>query len=154
LSSPGLSARRAETLRQRIDRDERIRAGMAVARELARSGRLQARARQVATERGERQARVEQLRRSGQALGTRRAAAFRVRREQRAMALGYGDLEAYLRAVYVDGGARIEDMQRQLGVSYAAVRGDLRQAGIPVRRGRPRTDRPSAPSPRRVRLRP
>jgi hypothetical protein len=145
LSSPGLSVRRAETLRERIADDERLRAGMARGRELARSGQLQARARQVAHERGTRQARAEQLRRSGVALGSRRAAAHRAQREARARALGFDDLEGYLRAAYVEGGARIEDLQRQLRAGYSAVRGDLRRAGISVRRGR--RDVPTPPVP-------
>lgn len=57
---------------------------------------------------------------------------YRERREECARALGYEDLGDYVFVRYVRGGARIEDLQRELGVSYSAVRGDLRRAGIRV----------------------
>lgn len=60
---------------------------------------------------------------------------YREQREDCARALGYESLRDYLSVRYVRGGARIEDLQRELGVSYSAVRGDLRRAGIRVHHG-------------------
>ena len=60
---------------------------------------------------------------------------YREQREERARALGYENLRDYLSVRYVRGGARIEDLQGELGVSYSAVRGDLRRAGIRVHHG-------------------
>lgn len=105
---------------------------------LARSGALQARARAVASERGERLARRQQLLDSGRRLGTERAQRHRAIREARAGALGFDSLDAYLRATYLTAGMCIEDLQAQLRASYAAVRADLRRAGIDTRRKRGR----------------
>jgi ROS/MUCR transcriptional regulator protein len=133
-----LSRRRAEVLRERIATDPRIQGGMATGRGLARSGALQTRAQEVARQRGPRAARETTLREHGSALGRRRADAFRREREARARALGHASLDAYLRRRYVRDGAGLEDLQRELGAGYSAVRGDLRRAGIEPRRGAPR----------------
>jgi hypothetical protein len=57
-------------------------------------------------------------------------------RDARAKALGFEGFGDYLRGRYVEDGARLEDLQRELGASYEAVRAELRRAGIAVRRGR------------------
>jgi hypothetical protein len=49
--------------------------------------------------------------------------------------MGFEDLADYLHRRYVLDGARLEDLQREFGASYSAVRSDVRRAGINVRRG-------------------
>jgi hypothetical protein len=136
LSVPSLRALRARRLRARMRSDERIRAGMERGMALARSGALQRRAREVARHRGQSIERDADLRRAGRELGESRATAFRQTRENAAQALGFPDLESYLRRRYVDDGARIADLQTELGASYSAIRADLARFAIKVPRGR------------------
>jgi hypothetical protein len=56
-----------------------------------------------------------------------RAEAFRARREQRARALGYQDLEDFYRRRYRTQRARVEDLAAELGCAESAVRGDLKR---------------------------
>jgi hypothetical protein len=135
LEAPSVTQGRAARLRAQIATDPRIREGMKRGAEMARTGALQARARDVAQARGERLARAEQLRSGGHVLGRSRAQAFRDKREARAMELGYDTLAAYLRARYVVASATIDDLCEELGAGYGAVRADLRRAGIKVRWG-------------------
>ena len=134
LTARWLSDRRAAQLRERIATDERVQKGMRTGLGLARSGQLQRRAQELARERGVRQARSEQLRQSGRAVGQGRAAAFRAQRDRRARQLGFDSLRDYLWQRYEQDGARIEDLQRELNASYSAVRSDLSEAGVEVRR--------------------
>jgi hypothetical protein len=136
LSVPSLSRLRARQLRDRIATDERIQRGMSRGVALARSGRLQARARQAAATRDRSIERDEDLRHSGRQLGAARAAAYRTTRDATARSLGFPDLDSYLRRRYVTDGARIADLQEELGASYTAIRAELRRLEIPVRRGR------------------
>jgi hypothetical protein len=102
---------------------------------LARSGLLQARAREVAAQREVRVQRAQSLIRDGRQLGREQARAFRERRERR---VGFDGLEDYLRQRYVVQRVRIEDLASELGASVSAVRGDLDRSGITVARGAPR----------------
>jgi hypothetical protein len=63
--------------------------GVARGEALARSAKLQARAREVHYKRGHSLARIDQLQRDGSALGHATAARHRAHREKRAKALGY-----------------------------------------------------------------
>jgi hypothetical protein len=144
LTARSTSQLRARQLRERIVTDERVRAGMERGLGLARSGLLQARAREVAARRGIRTQREQTLVEDGRQLGRQRARAFRERRELRARSLGYQGLEDYLRQRYVMQRVRIEDLASELGASVSAVRGDLDRHGITVARGAPR-HRPPAP---------
>jgi hypothetical protein len=63
-------------------------------------------------------ARIEELQQHGSALGLATAARHRAHREARARALGYRTLEDYLRAVDVQQGATMADIERALGASY------------------------------------
>jgi hypothetical protein len=47
-------------------------------------------------------------------------------------------LEDYLRAAYVQQGAKMSDIERALDASYPAIRGDLERMGVPVRHHRER----------------
>jgi hypothetical protein len=127
-------------MRRRIKSDPTIQEGMQHGIALAKSGVPQAKAREAAPEHTSRQARAAQLVASGRQLGAARAEAHRDARNARAKALGFVDLADYLHRRYVEDGARLEDLQRELGASYEAVRAELRRAGINVRRGK----RPSA----------
>jgi len=138
LTVPSLSQLRADQLKQRIDSDERIQAGMKRGRHLARSGELQELAREVAQQRGLRAQGEHTLAESGRQLGHRRAAEFRRRRELRAQSLGFAGLGDYLTERYVRQRIRIEDLARELGASVSAVRADLDRCKIEVRRGVPR----------------
>jgi hypothetical protein len=138
LTVPSTSQLRARQLRERITTDERVRAGMARGAALARSGALQARAREVAARRGARVQREQMLAEDGRQLGRERARAFRERRELRSRSLGFDGLENYLRQRYVVQRVRTEDLAVELGASVSAVRGDLDRYGIKVARGAPR----------------
>jgi hypothetical protein len=138
LSAPSTSQLRAGQLRERIASDERIRAGMNLGAALARSGLLQARAREVAAQRGVRVQREQTLVEGGRQMGRERARAFLERRELRSRNLGFDSLEDYLRRRYVMQRVRIEDLASELGASLASVRGDLDHYGITVARGAPR----------------
>jgi hypothetical protein len=138
LTVASTSQLRARQLRERIETDERLRAGMEQGMALARSGQLQARAREVAARRGMRVQREQTLVEDGRQLGRERARAFRERRELRSRSLGFHGLEHYLRQRYVMQRIRIEDLASELGASVSAVRGDLDRYSITVARGAPR----------------
>jgi hypothetical protein len=130
LQARDLSARRAEQIRRQIATDPRLRHAMAAGVALARDGELQRRAREEQRERPVPIERERQLAQSGTRLGAGRAAAFRERREQRAQALGYQDLEEYYRSRYVRDRTRLEDLAAELACSESAVRGDLRRLAL------------------------
>jgi hypothetical protein len=132
LDRPGLQKRKAARMRERRRTDPRVIKGVARGEALARSGKLQARARDVHYKRGHSLARIDQLQRDGSALGHATAARHRAHREKRAKALGYRTLEDYLRSAYVTQGAKMADIQRGLGASYAAIRADLERMGVPI----------------------
>ena len=138
LDRPGLAKLKAAKLRQRRKTDARVIEGIARGEALARSGQLQARAQEVHRERGHSLARVEQMRRRGQALGNGTAARKRADRERRARELGFTTLEAYYRATYVRQGARLADLEQALGVSRTAIYADLKRAGIAIQHHRDR----------------
>lgn len=138
LAVPSLSELRAAQLRERAASDARIQEGMRIGIALARSGRLQSRARSVAKARLPRIERERDLVASGRRIGSGRAAAFAQRRERRARDLGFETLEDYLRERYLGRRIRIVDLARELDASVSAVRGDLDRFGIDVRRGAPR----------------
>jgi hypothetical protein len=121
-----------------METDPRIAEGMQRGLDLARNGRLQARARELAGEHSSRAARAGELKVHGRQLGPDRAARYRADGRP-AAELGFDSLDAYLQQRYVKDGARLEDLQRELAASYSAVRQDLVRAGIKVRRGRIRT---------------
>jgi hypothetical protein len=80
--------------------------------------------------------RDRQLAQSGARLGAARAAAYRERREQRAQALGYQDLEGYYWSRYVGERARLDELAADLGCAESAVRGDLRRLAVGPDRSR------------------
>lgn len=142
LTTPSLSALRRRQLRARVERDERLQAGMRAGLALARSGVLQTRAREAARERGPRVQRSHALIDGGRELGLRRAAAFRQQRELRSQHLGFDTLESYLRQRYLRERRPIDDLAHELGVSTSALRGDFDRFAIGVRRESPRRTRP------------
>lgn len=130
LQSPARSERQAARMRVRIAGDPRIGAGMARGAALARSGELQQRARQLHSERPSALERERQLAEGGTRLGRSRAQAFRARREERAHALGFADLEAYYRTRYREQRVRLERLAEELQCAQSAVRGDLIRLGL------------------------
>jgi hypothetical protein len=137
LATPEYRARRSANLRPRLD-DERVRRGMRKGFAMARSGELQAIARETAAQQPMPAARARRLVAQGRELGLGRSAAFRARREARARALGFPDLDAYYRQRYVADRARLDDLRAELGAAWSAVRADLGAAGIEVTREPPR----------------
>jgi hypothetical protein len=130
LQAPDLRVRRADQMRRQIATDPRLRRAMAAGVVLARAGELQRRAREEQRERPVVIQRERQLAQSGARVGAARAAAYRERREQRARALGYEDLEGYYRFRYVSERTRLEDLAAELGCAESAVRGDLRRLAL------------------------
>jgi hypothetical protein len=129
LPTPSVSEPHAAIARALLDRDPRVRAGLAAGVERARSGELPA----VMSRALARTQLLELRRRQGRELGRRRAEAFRARRELRATELGYRDLATYLRQRYTADGARVEDLARELDVALSAVVAEMDRAGIPRR---------------------
>ena len=155
LSAPDLSALRSTLMRERIASDRRIADAMAAGVALARRGELQRMAMAALRERPVEVERERQLAKSGARLGTARAAAFRERRDHRARALGYDDLEDFYRSRYDDGWARLDELATELGCAESSVRGDLQRLGLgPIRRRsygarwRPRAEPREAPGRR------
>ena len=97
---------------------------------LARSGELHQTAGMTLRERPVAIERQRQLAQSGARLGTMRAAAYRKRRERRAQALGYHDLEGFYRSRYVHDNGRVETLAAELQCAESAVRNDLRRLGL------------------------
>jgi hypothetical protein len=135
LTAPCVAAARAAALRRRMKMDQRIAEGMAKGIQLARAGVLVERRLEVQRREGVPLARRRQLGDQAREKGDARRARFRQQREARARDLGYPSLGEYLRRRQADG-ALLEDLQRELGASYAVVRSDLARAGLPVRHGR------------------
>jgi len=122
--------RHSELMRRLNATDPRLRRAMAVGAALVRAGELQRRALEEMREQPVSLERERQLAQSGARLGADRAAAYRERREQRARALGYEDLEDYYRSRYVRERTRLEDLAAELGCAESAVRGDLRRLAL------------------------
>jgi hypothetical protein len=126
-----ISRRRARRdLRRRITTDARLIRGMAAGVALARNGELQRKADQARRARPVALERERQLAVSGARLGSARAAAYRQRREQRALALGFAGLEDFYRSRYVRDRVRIERLAAELGCAESAVRKDLQRLGL------------------------
>lgn len=125
----------SERLHARLVAEPRLRAAMAKGHALARHGELQREATSRLAQRPTSLERERQLAAAGARLGNGRAAAFRRRRELRALALGFADLAAYYEHRYCGDRRRLDELAAELGCAESAVRGDLRRLGI----GRDRT---------------
>jgi hypothetical protein len=128
----------ATRLRVRIAAEPQLRAAMAKGRALAQRGELQLEARSRLAERPVSLERQRQLSEGGMRLGSGRAAAFRQRREKRAIELGFPDLGAYYAHRCREEWRRVEDIAAELGCAESAVRGDLRRLGLGPDRTRSR----------------
>jgi hypothetical protein len=100
---------------------------MATGRALAKRGELQRQALLYLAERPASLERQRQLSESGARLGGARAAAFRQRRENRAIELGFRNLAAYYFARYSQGRRTVDEIAAELCCAESAVRGDLRR---------------------------
>lgn len=136
LQAPARSAAQGELMRRRIATEAPLRDAMAVGAALARRGELQSLAERALRERPAALERQRQLAASGSRLGTRRAEAFRARREQQASTLGYQGLEDFYRRRYREQRARLEDLAVELACGESAVRGDLRRLRLGPDRAR------------------
>jgi hypothetical protein len=130
LWAPDLIDAQSERLRARLAAEPRLRAAMAKGHALARRGELQREATSRLAQRPTSLERERQLAVGGARLGNGRAAAFRQRRELRALALGFADLAAYYRRRYGEERRRLEELAAELGCAESAVRGDLQRLGI------------------------
>jgi hypothetical protein len=125
-----LSGRQARQLKRRHLEDDRVKEGMKVGLELARSGELSRLGTRHASD-GHRTL-DDQRRRSegGRQGGKSRAAGFRARREQRARELGFRDLQEYLAQRYQHERVALDNIVRELNASYGAVVADMDGYGI------------------------
>jgi len=129
LQALDLSAQQASEMRRRIRTDESLRRGMAQAHEMARRGELVEYSRARAGQPMRLQRRELALE-SGAEGGRRRAASFRRAREERARALGFRSLQAYLEQRYLRDGALVDDLAAEIGAAPEAVIGDMERFGI------------------------
>ena len=136
LWAPELIEAQSARLRARIPTEPGLRAAMAKAHGLARRGELQREATARLAQRPISLERQRQLALSGARLGAGRAAAYRRRRELRAIALGFADLAAYYRRRYRDQRRRLDELAAELGCAESAARGDLRRLGLGPNRTR------------------
>lgn len=129
LWAPDLIEAQSELL-ARLVAEPRLRAAMAKGHALARRGELQHEATSRLAQRPTSLERGRQLAAAGARLGNGRAAAFRRRRELRALALGFTDLAGYYQRRYRDERRRLDELAAELGCAESAVRGDLRRLGL------------------------
>jgi hypothetical protein len=87
--------------------------GMAAGTALARTGELQRKAERARRAPDVSVERERQLAASGARLGCTRAAAYRERRDRRARALGFADLEDFYRSRYLRDRVRLERLAAQ-----------------------------------------
>ncbi|MFE2721511.1 MucR family transcriptional regulator [Kitasatospora sp. NPDC059327] len=133
LGARALSRSRSAAQSATYAASERLRAQFAPGRAMAREGRLTEEARRSLGRYGaseellrERRARLDEGRRTQEA-----AAAARL--GERVRALGYDDVAAAVRALYLDGDQSLEATARRLGVGRARMRRLMDTAGIAVR---------------------
>jgi hypothetical protein len=130
LWAPEMSEAHRAGLVARVAAEPRLRAAMAKGRALAQRGELQREARARLAERPVSLERERQLAEEGSRVGSTRAAAFRERREVRAVELGFADLAAYYERRYRIERRRLDQLAVELGCAQSAVRGDLRRLGL------------------------
>jgi hypothetical protein len=130
LWAPDLIDAQRERLRACLAAEPRRRAAMAEGHALARRGELRREDTPRLAQRPASLERERQLGVAGARLGNGRAAAFRRRRELRALALGFADLVAYHRRRYGDERRRLDELAAELGCAESAVRGDLQPLGL------------------------
>jgi hypothetical protein len=100
---------------------------------LARTGELNRLGREADADRGRALERHRRTVQQGSDLGRRRADRFRVRRDNRARALGYRDVEDLLRRRYVLDGATVAELALALGAAETTVISEMNRLGIPRR---------------------
>jgi hypothetical protein len=130
LWAPDLLEAHGKRLQDRIAAEPRLRAAMEKGRALAQRNELQREARAQLAERPPSLERQRQLAEAGSRLGSKRAQAFRERRERRAIELGFLDLAAYYRRRYREEYRRLDELAAELGCAQSAVRGDLRRLSL------------------------
>jgi hypothetical protein len=97
---------------------------------LAQRGELQREATSRQEQRPTSLERGGQLAAAGARLGNGRAAAFRRRRELRALAIGFTDPAGCYQRRYGNERQRLDEIAAELGCAESAVRGDLQRLGL------------------------
>jgi hypothetical protein len=146
LWAPDMIEAQRTRLVARLAADPQLRAAMAKGLALAQRGQLQRAAMARFAERPTSVERGRQLAEQGAGLGTSRAAAFRRRRELRAVELGFADLAAYYERRYRDERRRVDELAVELGCAQSAVRGDLQRLSLGPDRTRSHGARWRAPA--------
>ena len=130
LQAPDLSELRSRTMRRLLQSDERVRAGVQVGLEMARSGRLYELRAEADASRARRLEAVRVRQATALAMGEVRTQRLMAEREQRARELGHSDLKTYLEAAHVVERRSLADIARELGVSVGTIARDLSRFGI------------------------
>ena len=130
LQAPDLSELRSQTMRRLLQSDERVRAGVRVGLEMARSGRLYALRVEADASRASRLEAVRVRQATALAMGEVRTQRLVAEREQRVRELGHTDLRAYLEAAHVVQRRPLADIARELGVGVGTVARDLARLDI------------------------
>ena len=131
LQAPDLSELRSRTMSRLLQTDERVRAGVQVGLEMARSGRLYALRVEADASRARRLEAVRVRQATALAMGEVRTRRLIAEREQRARDLGHSSLQAYLDAAHVVARRPLAEIARELGVSVGTVARDLDRLDIP-----------------------
>ena len=131
LQAPDLSELRSRTMSRLLQTDERVRAGVEIGLQMARSGRLYALRVEADASRARRLEAVRLRQATALAMGEARARRLIAEREQRARELGHASLAAYLAAAHAVARRPLADIARELGVSVGTVARDLDRLGIP-----------------------
>ena len=131
LQAPDLSELRSRTMSRLLQTDERVRAGVQVGLEMARSGRLYALRVEADVSRASRLEAVRVRQATARAMGEVRSRRLAAEREQRAQELGHPGLHAYLEAAHAIARRPLAEIARELGVSVGTVARDLDRLGIP-----------------------
>ena len=130
LQAPDLSELRRRTMTRLIQSDERVRAGVQVGLEMARSGRLYALRVEADASRARRLEAVRVRQATALAMGEIRSRRLVAERERRARELGHASLEAYLESAHAVERRPLADIARELGVSVGTISRDLERLGI------------------------
>ena len=152
LQAPDLLEMRRIGMRQQVLSDPRIRRALEEAQARTRSGEMIERARRANTGVARRLETRLQIRQTLVAARLERQRAARARREERARALGFGDVPELLRRRYQRDGWTIDRIARVLGCRASTVRDELVRAGIPREDARARAARSRVERNRQVRV--
>ena len=136
LQAPDLVDLRRQGMRRQLAQDARVRQALADAQSRVRSGELVERARIVNTGVARRLETKRRIAATLRAARPQRERSARAERQQRAVALGFSDVDALLRQRYEVEGWSLDRLARLLHCRASTVRNELDRAGIERRTGR------------------